>query len=316
VATGAVAATPEQREEVERYAILSARRAVAQERNLIEVVDLLETAGIEVRVLKGSAVAHLDHLDPSFRASADHDLLVRGHDVDAAVSLLVAAGYRRELPERRPGFDRSFAKDVTLERLDRAEVDLHRLPLAGPLGLALDLEALWSDTSSFEVAGRTLTALGPTGRFCHAAWSLALTDPEPRLVPALDMVAINIAHGIDRQRLDALAPPGRGQAAIALAVEVSARLLGRADLLPGAWRPASRWEERAISTYPGLGGSKTRYLMSGARSIPAWPARFRYLGALVAPSRTYRSARRARHRRPEWKLALRGATRRLRHRGS
>jgi hypothetical protein len=316
VATGALASTPEQREDMERYAILGARRAVAQERDLVEVVDLLGRDGVEVRVLKGSAVAHLDYIDPSFRASADHDLLVRSDAIDRATAILLDAGYERELPERRPGFDRSFAKDITLQRLDRAEVDLHRLPLAGPLGLALDLESLWCCPSTFEVGGRALLALDPTARFCHAAWSLVLTDPDPRLVPALDMVAINMAHGIDPQRLDAIAPPCQGRGAIDLAIEATGRLLGRPDLLPTASHVTTRSEQRAIATYPGMGGSKAAYLLLGAGAIGSWPARLQYLRALVAPSASYRRARRAKHRRPEWRLAARSATRRVRGRGS
>jgi hypothetical protein len=316
VASGALAASPDQREEMERYAILGARRAVEQECQLLEVVELLEGAGIEVRVLKGSAVAHVDHLDPSFRASADLDLLVRGNDVEAAVVLLVRAGYRRELPERRAGFDRRFGKDVTLQHLDRAEVDLHRLPLAGPLGLALDLDALWADSSTFEVGGRSLRALDPTARFCHAAWSLALTDPAPRLVPALDMIAINLAHGIDADRLDALAPDGHGRGAIDLALDLAGRLLRRPDLLPPPHGPSNPSEARAIATYPGPGGSKARYLLTGASAIPSSTDRLRYLRDLIAPSANYRRARRKQHRRPEWRLAARSATRRLRGRTS
>jgi hypothetical protein len=315
VGTGALAATDDQREESERYAILGARHAIEQEAELLEVAGWLEAAGIEMRVLKGLAVAHLDHLDPSFRASADHDLLVRSEAIDDAVALLAAQGYARDLPERRRGHDRRFAKDVTLQLRDRFEIDLHRLPLAGPLGLALDLDALWEGSALFVLGGRSLPALDSTGRFCHAAWSLALTDPEPRLVPALDLVAINQRHGVDPERLDAIAPTGAGRAAVDAAIELSASLLGPSveALLPSphAGQP-SRWERRAMATYPGQGGSKAGQLLAATQALPTSRDRLAYLAALALPANAYRRARHQAHRDPEWRIALRSAARRLR----
>jgi hypothetical protein len=318
VGTGLLASTDAQRDEAERYAILGARRAVGQDRELLALLGWFDEAGVDARVLKGVAVAHLDHVDPSFRASADHDLLVPGADVEAAVDLLVQQGFRRELPERRAGFDRRFAKDVTLQRRDHAEVDLHRLPIAGPLGLALDVDALWAGRASFRLGGREVPALDATARFCHAAWSLALTDPAPRLVPALDMVAIDLAHGIDADRLEALAPVGAGRGAIDRAIALAAELLGPAarTLLPTAGPPMSRAEARAIAAYPGQGGSKAAYLLRGTGSLAGWRDRAQYVHGLVAPTRAYRRARRQHHRRPEWRLALRAAGRRFRGTGS
>lgn len=315
VGTGALPATDDQREESERYAILGAQRAIEQEAELLEVVGWLERAGIDVRVLKGLAVSHLDHLDPSFRASADHDLLVRPEAIDDAVALLTAAGYARDLPERRAGHDRRFAKDVTLQQRDRFEIDLHRLPLAGPIGLSLDLEALWDGSATLAIGGRSLRALDAAGRFCHAAWSVALTDPMPRLVPALDLVAINQRHGADPERLAVLAPAGVGRAAIVAAIRLSASLLGPrvVPLLPAAEDGrSSRRERRAMATYPGQGGSKAGQLLAATQALTGLHDRMAYLRALVLPAPGYRRARRQAHRDPEWRIALRSARRRVR----
>lgn len=312
VASGALASTPDQREEVERYAILGAHSAIAQEAELLDVSAWLDGAGIELRVLKGSATRHLDHLDPSFRASADLDLLVRPDALDAAVEVLAGHGYRRELPERRTGFDARFGKDVTLQHDHRVEVDLHRLPLAGALGLSLDLDALWAEADLLEIGGRRLLALDPAGRFLHAAWSLALTDPVPRLVPALDLVAIALRHQLEPARLDALAPIGHGRAALRTAVEQVEALLGPAAraLLPPLALPApTRSEQRRLRAYPGQGGSKARYLIGGGGSLRSNGERLAYLGALLVPSGEYRRARRAHLRRPEWRIALRDLVR-------
>lgn len=308
VGTGALPATEEQRDEAERYAILGARTAVAREGELVEVVTWLAQAGVAVRALKGTATAHLDHIDPSFRASADHDLLIRPAAIDGAVEVLAEHGYVRELPERRRGFDARFEKDITLQQHGRHEVDLHRLPIAGAFGMSLDLHALWAEPDAFELAGRTIQALDATGRFVHAAWSLALTDPEPRLVPALDMVAIANAHPIDDARLDALAPIGRGRGALTRAVDLCRSLLGpAAEDLPEVLGPSpgeTRRERARLRTYPGQGGTKAHLLLGAAWEVRGARDRLRYLWALARPSAEHRRARRARDRRPEWQIAV------------
>lgn len=320
VGSGALASTEDQRDEAERYALSGAHHALQQEAELLEVHERLAAAGLEVRVLKGLAVAHLDHLDPSFRASADLDLLVRPDAVAEACAVLEAAGYRRELPERRAGFDARFGKDITYQASGRYEIDLHRLPLAGPAGWCLDLDALWSGSATFTVGGTELCALDAAGRFAHAAWSLALTDPAPRLVPALDMVAISHAHTVERDRLDRLVPTALGRAAIDDAIRLASTLLGPvADrLLPAvsSAAPLGRVDRALLSTYPGNGGSKASCLVAAAVPMRGWRDRSRYLAALVRPSRSYRRARQAQVRQPEWRLALGAMARRLRRRGT
>ena len=48
----------------------------------------LNAAGIEFRVLKGCATAHLDYPDPSLRLTSDVDLLVRQGQLGAATEVL------------------------------------------------------------------------------------------------------------------------------------------------------------------------------------------------------------------------------------
>lgn len=315
VGSGALATTSEQREQAERYAILGARHALQQEAELLEVHARLLVAGIELRVLKGLAVAHLDYLDPSFRASADLDILVRSTCLDDAVRVLSAAGYQRELPERRRGFDARYGKDVTLQARDRYEIDLHRLPLAGVLGLSLDLEALWTEHSTFQVGGVELQALDAAGRFAHAAWSLTLTDAVPRLVPASDMVTISNTHRLDPARLDRIAAGGAARWVLDDAIVAAQRLLGPSvcRMLPRVSGPVpSRWERALLATYPGQGGSKAANLLAGSAALTSWRDRARYVMDLIVPAGDYRRARRAQTRDPEWRVALHAAGRRRR----
>ena len=59
---------------------------VQLERVLLETVAELDALGAEFRVLKGTAVAHLDYPDPSWRGFGDIDLLVRPMTTTASSS--------------------------------------------------------------------------------------------------------------------------------------------------------------------------------------------------------------------------------------
>ena len=99
---GALPATSEQTEEAGLAHRASMVAALALEATLVGAAALLEGAGIDHRVLKGTGVAHLDYPDPALRSFGDVDLLVRSSQFDDAVEVLVAVGHRRKFPEPRP----------------------------------------------------------------------------------------------------------------------------------------------------------------------------------------------------------------------
>lgn len=56
---------------------------------LLEVADwFADVGGIELRVLKGPAVAHLDEVDPALRSFSDLDLLIAAADMDRGIAAL------------------------------------------------------------------------------------------------------------------------------------------------------------------------------------------------------------------------------------
>jgi hypothetical protein len=69
-------------------------RAVRAGRQIQEVVDALEAAGIESALLKGPALARTVYPDPALRQSVDIDIIVRPEDVLAAETVLEGLGYR------------------------------------------------------------------------------------------------------------------------------------------------------------------------------------------------------------------------------
>ena len=83
---------------------------VLLERALGQGRDAPNESGVEHRVLKGSALAHLDYDDPALRSFGDNDVLVRSTQFDAAVAALTDRRAPRKFPEARPGFDRRSAR--------------------------------------------------------------------------------------------------------------------------------------------------------------------------------------------------------------
>ena len=148
---------------------------------MLEAVEVLAAAGVETRVLKGSALAHLVHEQPEQRSFGDTDLLVRGRQIDAALDSLGSAGATRVAPPLSRDFDRRFAKSITLRWRRNTELDLHRTLAPGPYGALLPADELWAGGQSFELAGSELASLLPEHQLIHAAYHIALGDIAPRL---------------------------------------------------------------------------------------------------------------------------------------
>ena len=191
---GALAATEAQAHQARAAHRSVMLRVLSLERELITVIDLLATSGIEARILKGSAVAHLDYPQPALRSFIDLDILVRSTDIDSAVRVLVAAGFVRTLAEPRPGFDRRFDKGTTLVSPAKYELDLHRTFVLGPWGVLVDLDGLWDRGQEFTIAGRTLHALSRANRLLHACYHAALGNWPLRLASLRDVAEMRLSR--------------------------------------------------------------------------------------------------------------------------
>jgi putative nucleotidyltransferase-like protein len=194
---GNVLLTDEQADEVADFQLTAATVAIDIEAAVLETLDLVEPHDLPVRMLKGVASAHLDYPDPSWRVFNDADLLVRGRDLDRLVDILTGAGYPRELPERRAGFDRRFGKDLTVFGPNLVQLDLHRTFAVGAFGLRQRLDDMWVESTPFVLGGRTVHALVPEDRLLHACFAATLVDESPRVAVLQD-----IAQLLSRTDLD------------------------------------------------------------------------------------------------------------------
>ncbi|MEJ7846372.1 MAG: nucleotidyltransferase family protein [Acidimicrobiales bacterium] len=296
IADDAFPVTPEQADEADRAHRASMVTAVRLERRLVRTAERLDAAGIDFRVLKGSAVAHLDFPDPALRSFGDNDLLVRPEQFDAAVAVLVAAGHHRKFPEPRPGFDRRFSKGSCLVGPDGYEVDLHRTLAMGPFGVRIRIDDLWSRPSAFTVGGRPFAALAPEVRFVHACIHAVLGDNFMRLATLRDVVQLQQGRRFDVARVRQVSAGWEADAVVAAAVLLAATVLGLEPSGPlGEWASSyqpTRRDHRELALYGTPDQSYAAKSFAAIRAIPGTRDKAAFALGLAFPARTYRSGRR------------------------
>ncbi len=292
-AAGDLALTDAQLTELARRDETWQGHALAMERLLIRVADVLELAGVELRVIKGPALAHTVYDDPAHRTFGDIDLVVAPEQLARARQALVQhLGGEAPLPELRPGFDAEFAKDV-LVRVGAAEIDLHRTLAAGPFGLRVAVNRLMDDPVAFEVGGRRLATLGSAATFVHACYNAALGDVPPRLSSLRDVAQVDAALSPDPAAVADLTAAWGAAAVVQHAIASAWSTLELAPTALSRWAgslPVPARDRRLLAASTCAGRGYTRQLASLA-AIPGLASRLRYVRAIVAPSPEYLAAR-------------------------
>ncbi|MBJ7282839.1 MAG: nucleotidyltransferase family protein [Acidimicrobiia bacterium] len=291
---GALTASDIQRAQITQDHARSMSLALVLERRLLEVYSEMSLAGIDARVLKGSAVAHLDYPDPSWRAFGDVDLLVPADSFAGASEILTAAGARRRFPEVSKGFDSRFGTGACFTYADGLQVDLHRSIAEGPFGLTVDLDSLFNDVEEFEIGGVNLRTISRQHRFMHACFHAALGDVSPRLVALRDVAEMLLVNKVDLSDAVITARAWRAEAVIARAISLAWQ---RIDLPPNdasAWANTyspSGYEERALRAYTSENRSYATQVAAGVTAVPGITGKLAYMRALLLPSRQHISGR-------------------------
>lgn len=291
---GALTASEIQRTQITQDHSRSMSLALVLERRLLEVYSEMTFAGIDVRVLKGSAVARLDYPDPSWRAFGDVDLLVPADSFAAASEILTAAGARRRFAEVSKGFDSRFGKGACFTYADGLQVDLHRSIAEGPFGLTVDLSSLFNDVEEFEIGEVNLRTISRQHRFLHACFHAALGDVSPRLVALRDVAEMLLIKKVNFSDAVVTARAWRAEAVIARAISLAWQ---RIDLPPNdasAWADTyspSGYEERALRAYTSENRSYATQVAAGVTAVPGITGKLAYMRALLLPSRQHISGR-------------------------
>jgi len=306
---GRMAATPDQISAAARVHSQSMGTSVSLERLLVRSVGALDRAGVEHRVLKGPAVAHLVYPDPALRSFQDVDILVSSGAFAEAAAVLGREGCRRANPRMGPGSD-DFGKGATLVTDEGFELDLHRSFVGGRFGLAIRLDDLFATSSPFELGGRTLLGLGPEEQFVHACYHAAIGDPTPRLVALRDIAEMLLHTPLDLVRVQALCSAWGGEAVMARAVRATWETLGLADLTAlSVWAERyqpSRSDEKAVRAYTSE-RSGGRQALGSLTAIPGIRAKASFIRAVALPEREFLDHATTRRYGSWWRRGLRAA---------
>lgn len=272
------------------------RTCLAAEATAVEVVGLLAGAGVGARVLKGVAIAHLDHTDPAQRVFGDVDVMIRRVDLPAALGALGATGFLRAEPAVRGWWERRYSKAVVARSPIGVELDVHLSLVNGFFGVTIDPDQLLSRPGSrFEVAGTEMEGLDPPGRLLHAAVHSVL-GAWSYLRAQRDVAQLVLVSGVDWAEAVELATRWRADAVMAEGLRRAWRSLG---LDPD--HPAARWalghvagddQRRAMARY--ASSHQEGYRHEALSTLPALrlPDRVLFLGGLAVPSVASRRARR------------------------
>jgi len=223
--------TDEQKAEVAQLEIDLTLARMWHEHRILDIIGAFDAAGLSVRVLKGPALAALDYPDRQWRPTRDLDLLVRGEQLDAAVSLLARVGGLRTDPDPVPGFSATVGKGATMAMPDGLEVDLHRLLVWGPLGVRLPPEELWATSRSFSVGELHFETLGREETLLHACAHLLVLGWR-RALGLRDIAQLLTTPALDADRAIGLSRRWGAEALLATGVLMSQRELALVDDLP------------------------------------------------------------------------------------
>jgi hypothetical protein len=279
------------------------RRAMAHacllERRLLEIDGWFDGAGLDLRVLKGPAVAHLDEADPSLRSFYDLDVLVPADQIEAARDLLIDRGGRRRYPEPRRGFDRRFGKGVCVMLPDGLAVDLHRTLASGPFGMRLDLRDLLAVNDELMIGGRSMRALDRPRRFVHACFHAVLGQAEPLPSQLRDVIVTCPDDKTLPRALDFAARNGAIEVVLA-AVDATAAALGWSKPRPLAGLAESRSPDlgarRWLRSYRGATRSASAQAIWTLGAVDGVRAKAAYGAAVALPAAHARGWGRLRRR--------------------
>lgn len=293
--------TPEQEAKLLERHRSAMMQALSLERWTVRLSAAFEDAGINSVVLKGSSLAHTVYPDPSWRPFADLDLLVQGRDWRRACTVLSELGFRRDLPEPRPGFDERFGKAAAHTAPDGLSLDLHRTLVLGPFGLWMDPAELFDRAIPFSVGGRVLRRLDDTTLLAHVCMHAVLGWKPPLLLPLRDVAQVARVGRVDWTLLSELARRWRLAAVLRYAFEASSELLGAvlpeesAELL--RYRPR-RGERRALEAYTTDRRDRGGTALSTVRAIRGIRGKVAYIRSMLFPDRAFLAARAHRPGRP------------------
>jgi hypothetical protein len=294
VVEGRLRATDDQIADAAELWLEMMRRCLRIEGRLLWLVDRLADRGVEIRVLKGSASAHLDHERPELRQFGDLDVLVRGGDMAVIFEVLCEDGFHRRFPEPRPGFDQRFTKSVSF--VGEVEIDVHRTIAEGPVGNRIPVVDLWRDSVAFEVGNVEVRALAHDERFVHACLHTVLGPPPARLSSLSDVARGLVGDLVDADRVAEISSLWGVSAVVDRAVSTAITELWWPDEIDSGWSPTSSvslLDSVMIESHRRHETSSAVRAVLSLATLPTLRDKIAYAVALALPEASYVESRHA-----------------------
>jgi hypothetical protein len=248
------------------------------------VVAVLGDADIDVRVLKGVAVATLDEPDPAWRSYGDVDVLVPADKLLAAVDALRTLGLVPLTAPVSRRWARDHAKSITLVNSAGQQVDVHRRLATGPLGARVSSPALFASGEAFSLGAVNVTALAAAPRFLHACYHSVLGGVRS---PRHRRDVLLLCLGVTPQDVAPWWGEGWSPTVVADA------LADRQGVLPEVWRDWLATHKPDPVDQAWIAAARSEFHSRAAlhaRTLPPM-ARLRFLAALAWPSRAHLRSR-------------------------
>jgi hypothetical protein len=212
-----------------KLAMVSEFQLLRLERRLYEVVELLASRGIDVMLLKGSALAYTTYASFADRPMGDLDLVLRPEQAREAWSLLQTRGWR--WPADRWPEERYTAHQHLPPLMDAGgeglRVELHTDVLPGGHPFQLDTALLWDSGRSISLHGHPVLVPDPLLSLLHLcihfAWSHQMQWGGWRAFRDVDLLA---RAEIDWQRFVALARESRAETCCYWTLRLARTLVG------------------------------------------------------------------------------------------
>ncbi len=298
------------RERLEYRARIDQAWELAHKAELMASLAALSEAGVDVLIMKGTALAYSLYPVPSIRARGDTDLFVRAQDATKACDVLAALGYARDTHSQAIGYE------VNVTKRDRFGLE-HVLDVHWRLSSNEEFAALfdWDESRRKSVA---LPALGTHARglstvhgLLHACVHRAVHFRSPyyvngtayqernRLIWLYDLGLLARAFdGADWSSFVELAR-ARGVSALCLdALRAATQLLGVA--VPAEVMAELACPARTELSVQLLSGSEWRGAWVEFRAQRDTAGRLKYLRDLFLPDRGY--MQRKYPGQPRWRL--------------
>ena len=320
VRAGTLVVTEQQHTELDERHRAAMAMVLLLDHLLGELSSAMAEAGVPTVVLKGPAVASTFYPDRAWRSYGDLDLLVGAADWRGACEVLVRHGFRRIIPEPRPGFDERFGKGASFEDARKLQVDLHRTLAMGPFGLWIDPGALLASTTDFPTRGGPLRQLDDPSTLIHACIHAALGRQHARLVPLRDVLQVAWSDRIDWDVFVDRMADWRLTAPVAHAMRTASATLRISlpeDVAEILRTPVAAIERRALLAYTTDRKRQGGPELAALWAIPGLRSRAAYLRAMLFPDRRFLEAEgRSGTLRRRWMVPVRWAGERFRPAGS